>query len=291
MKKLSIIGLGLMGGSLGLAAKRCNIADEVCGYARREETRCQALEIKAVDTVTDSISDAIKDADIVIFCLPVFTICNLIKEYAHYFSPNCIVTDVGSTKADIMNTLTPLFKDSPATFVGSHPIAGSDETGLDAADINLYNDAMVIITPDKECNASTTENIKDFWQKIGSKTSVMSAEQHDQIMAATSHMPHIMAAILVDTVLNPENNTQTNIAKFCGNGFKDTTRVAGGSEEIWHDIIKSNKNAISRELDTFTSVLNKIQTLLKNDDFEQLKIFLADNMQRRIKLNQQKLEN
>ncbi len=270
-----------MGGSLGLAAKRCNIADEVCGYARREETRDQALLMKAVDTVTDSINDAIKDADIIVFCLPVFTIRDFINEFAAEFPPNSIVTDVGSTKADIMNAATPLFKDSPAEFIGSHPIAGSDETGLDAATIDLYQDAMVIITP-SDNDSNSTDRTVDFWQKIGAKTAVMDAEQHDQIMAATSHLPHIMAAILVDTVLNPRNvNTQNDITAFCGSGFRDTTRVAGGSEEIWRDIVKSNKAAITEKLDTFASVLNQFQTLLKNDDFDKLKTFLADNMERR----------
>ena len=270
-----------MGGSLGLAAKRANIADEVCGYARREETRSQAFTMKAVDTVTNSISDAIKDADIVIFCLPVFTIRDFIKEFAADFSPNCIITDVGSTKADIMHAVIPLFKDSQAEFIGSHPIAGSDETGLDAATIDLYQDSMVIITPENE-NSALTEQLIEFWQNIGSRTSVMNPEQHDQIMAATSHLPHIIAAILVDTVLNPNyKDTENDIKQFCGNGFRDTTRVAGGSEEIWHDIIKSNKTAIIKELATFTSILNNFQTLLKNDDFEQLRTFLADNMERR----------
>ena len=270
-----------MGGSLGLAAKRANIADEICGYARREETRTQAIAIGAVDTVTDSISDAIKDADIVIFCLPVFTIRDFIKEFVAYFSPNCIVTDVGSTKADIMNGVIPLFKGSQSEFIGSHPIAGSDETGLDAATIDLYQNSMVIITPENENNPAT-EQLMEFWQKIGARTSVMNAEQHDQIMAATSHLPHIIAAMLVETVLNPKHkDTKHEIKQFCGSGFRDTTRVAGGSEEIWHDIVKSNKSAIIKELDTFTSVLNKFQTLLENDDFEQLRTFLADNMERR----------
>lgn len=281
MKKLSIIGLGLMGGSLGLAAKRCNIADEVCGYARREETRSQALEMRAVDTATDSIPYAVKDADIVIFCLPVFTICNIIKESVDYFSQNCIITDVGSTKADIMNSVSPLFKDSQAEFIGSHPIAGSDETGLAAATIDLYKDAMVIMTPSDKKNAKT-QQLVDFWQQLGSRTAVMDAKQHDQLLAKTSHLPHIIAAILVDTVFNPDNNnTQNDIASFCGSGFLDTTRVAGGSADIWHDIIKSNKTAIIEELNTFTSVSSRFQTLLENGDFEQLRTFLANNMKRR----------
>ena len=267
-----------MGGSLGLAAKRCNIAEEVCGYARREETRSQALAMSAVDTVTDSVSDALKDADIVIFCLPVFTISDFIKEFAAEFPANCIVTDVGSTKCDIMDAVTPLLKNSQAEFIGSHPIAGSDKTGLDAATVDLYNNAMVIITATNE-SSSSTERLIDFWHQLGTKTSVMSAEQHDQIMAATSHLPHIIAAILVDTVLNP-NNTK-NITEFCGSGFRDTTRIAGGSEEIWHDIVKSNKVAITKQLDSFTTVLHQFQTLLENDDFEQLRTFLANNMERR----------
>jgi prephenate dehydrogenase len=288
MKKLSIIGLGLMGGSLGLAAKRCNIADEICGYARREETRTTAITLGAVDTATDSISDAVKDADIVIFCLPVFTICYVIKEYINDFPPNCIITDVGSTKSDIMNTVTPLFKNSSAEFIGSHPIAGSDETGLDAATIDLYQDAMVIITPNSE-NSTSTKQLINFWKQIGTKTAIMSADQHDKVMAATSHLPHIIASILVDTVLN--QSQQHNITEFCGSGFRDTTRIAGGSDEIWHDIVKSNKKAILEQLDTFESVLTQFKKLLQNNDFEQLKTFLTDNMERRIKLNQQGSNN
>ncbi len=285
MKKLSIIGLGLMGGSLGLAAKRCNIADEVCGYARREETRIQALEMKAVDSTTDSILESIKDANIVIFCLPVLTICDFIKKSANAFAPNCIVTDVGSTKSEIMNTVSPLFQDSNAEFIGSHPIAGSDETGLAAATIDLYQDAMVVITPPKK-TSNKTEELVNFWENLGSITSIMNAKQHDQIMAKTSHLPHIIAAILVDTVLNPNNNNHepNNTASFCGGGFLDTTRIAGGSAEIWYDIVKSNKTSIIEELNTFSSVINNFQTDLENDNFEKIRTFLADNMERRKKI-------
>ena len=274
-----------MGGSLGLAAKRHNIADEVCGYARREESRTRALEINAVDTVTETIPAAVENADIAVFCLPVFTISEQIKQYAGYFPSHCVITDVGSTKTDIVNTVTPLFKNTNNVFVGSHPIAGSDKTGIEAASADLYNNSVVIITP-QENNLPAAAKIINLWKSIGAATVIMTPEQHDKIIAATSHLPHIIAAILVDAVLNRKSD-DINIAEFCGTGFKDTTRIAAGSEEIWHDIIKSNKSSILTELNNFSNILDNFTQLLKNNDFEQIKELLAGNMKRRKNIDTQ----
>ena len=272
MHKLAIIGLGLMGGSLGLAARRRGLADEVCGYARREANRQEALAAGAVDTVCETPADAIRGAELIVVCLPVYAICDIVESCRDRFEPGCVVTDVGSTKAEIMATLTPLFDGIPATFIGSHPIAGSDAAGMTAARDDLYDDAMVVITPPGQPEANA-DRVVDFWQTLGAKTAVMPAERHDAVMAGTSHLPHLVAAMLVDTVCR-----HNDVGPYCGTGFRDTTRVAGGSEEIWHDIIKSNQTAVLAELDAFSDVVNRVRSLVRDSDFASLRTFLADTM-------------
>ena len=280
MRKLTIIGLGLMGGSLGLTARRRGLADEVCGYARREANREEALAAGAVDTVCDTPADAIRGADLVVVCLPVYAICELVESCRDRFEPGCVVTDVGSTKTDIMARLTPLFADTPAPFIGSHPIAGSDAAGMAAARADLYDEAMVVVTPPGEPDAAT-ERVVAFWQQLGAQTAVMTAAQHDAVMASTSHLPHLVAAMLVETVCRHED-----VTPYCGTGFRDTTRVAGGSEEIWHDIVKSNQAAVLAELDAFGDVIDHVRSLVRDGDFSALRAFLARTMTARRALDE-----
>lgn len=309
MKKLAIIGLGLMGGSLGLAVKQRRLAETVCGYARREENRRSALERGVVDSVFDSPEAAVRDADFVVFCVPVLAIARLASGCKAHFSSNCVVTDVGSTKANLVSELSLLFKDIPATFVGSHPIAGSERSGLDAARADLYEGSVVIVTATAEESVvsgqlsvakkedierrsldgelfsngqRTTDNgqhdavarVAEFWEGLGAEVVVMDPVEHDRIIARTSHLPHLIAAMLVSSV---HRDGGDQIKKFCGTGFRDTTRVAGGSEEIWHDIVRSNRSCVSRELDEFREVFDRVKAMIDKGDFDGLRRFLAES--------------
>lgn len=311
MKRIAIIGLGLMGGSLGLAVKRRGLADSVCGYARREENRRSAVKLGVVDSVFDRPEDAVRDAEMIVFCVPVLAIPELVRTCKPHLSESCVVTDVGSTKAELVSELTPLFEDIPASFVGSHPIAGSEKSGLEAARADLYEKAVVVVTAEREENLlpqkshamawqaqnlsrkagkhkkgaedeNAIERVTAFWEGLGARVVVMDPAEHDRIIARTSHLPHLIAAMLVSSV---HRGGGKEVSQFCGTGFRDTTRIAGGSEEIWYDIVKSNRFYVSRELHEFGKVLSRIKTMIDEGDFDGIRSFLAASREKRLMMN------
>lgn len=282
MKKVAIIGLGLMGGSLGLALRKSRAGVLVNGWARREETRLEALENKIVDEIFDRPGDAVRDTDLAVFCVPVLAIPQLIDQCKFSFPADCVVTDVGSTKAHIVREASRILDDVQAVFVGSHPIAGSEETGLEAARPGLYDGAVVVVTPADEQDTAATGIVREFWENLGSRVVMMRPEEHDGIIARTSHLPHLVTAMLVKSVFRDK---PTEVGGFCGTGFLDATRIAGSSENIWHDIVKSNTAAVRWELDEFSKVLDTVRKMLLADDFEGIRRFLAEAGSQRRSMN------
>jgi prephenate dehydrogenase len=278
-KSLAIIGLGLMGGSLGLAAKARGVVDRVTAHARREESRRDALELGAVDAVFDSAEDAVEGADLVVVCTPVLTMPDLVRHFCGRLSAGCVVTDVGSTKAFLARELGQILADSPARFVGSHPMAGSEKTGLDVARVDLYEGARVIVTPADGDDDAATRCISEFWEGIGAAVSVLSPDAHDAVIARTSHLPHLVAAALVSAI----DRGDQDLVPFCGPGFRDTTRVAEGSEAVWHDIVKTNLGSIRQEVDRFSQEIAVLKTLLDHEDMDGVRAFLANSREKRVK--------
>jgi prephenate dehydrogenase len=277
IETLAIVGLGLMGGSLGLAAKARGAARRVTAYARREESRREALTLGAADAVFDTPALAVADADLVVLCTPVLTMSDLVRGIRDQLAEGSVVTDVGSTKGHLVRELGKILVDSPSEFVGSHPMAGSEQTGLDAARQDLYEGARVIVTPAKDASADATERVQSFWEHVGADVSVMSPEAHDEVIARTSHLPHLVAAALVAAI----DRDGSDIAPFCGPGFRDTTRVAEGSEQVWHDIVKTNLGAIRSEVDAFELELARLKALLAQEDFDGIRGFLAECREKR----------
>ncbi len=271
MKKVGLIGLGLMGSSLGMALRKRGLA-QVLAYARREETRALALELGICDEVFDAPEDAVKDADIVVLCVPVLAMGALIDSCAQVLPDGCIVTDVGSTKQEVCAEMISKLADTGAVFIGSHPMAGSDQTGLESGREDLYEKAVVIVTPSEDSQESEVAALKEFWAGVGGVISVMPPAEHDKVIARTSHLPHVVASILVASVLGESEEA----GEFCGSGFRDTTRIAGGSEDIWHDIVKSNSAAVLDELNEFAGILDKVKRLVEDGDFESVREFLAE---------------
>ncbi len=269
MKNVAIIGLGLMGSSLGLALKRRGLA-RVLGYARREETRRLALEQSVCDEVFDDPAAAVRQADIAVLCVPVLAMGQLVDSCADDLPDGCILTDVGSTKKEVCEEMARLLDGRNAVFVGSHPMAGSEETGLEAGREDLYEGAVIILTPE-EGSPEAAETLKEFWSGVGGVVSVMTPADHDKVIARTSHLPHLIASILVASVLGESEEA----GEFCGTGFRDTSRIAGGSEDIWHDIVKSNSDAVLDELRAFEGILAKVRGLIEAGDFEAVREFLA----------------
>ncbi len=271
-ERVAILGLGLMGASLGLALKRAG-GVRVSGYARRAATCAEAVRLGVVDEATTDPGAAVRAAGLVVLCVPVLTIPELLGACVPHLTPGCLVTDVGSTKAALMADAAAHLRGRDALFIGSHPICGSDRTGLEAARDDLYDGAMVVVTPPPGAAAARVARVQRFWTQVGARVAVLTAEEHDRIMGCTSHLPHVVAAILVQTVCR---EGVAAARPFCGTGFRDTTRIAGGSEDIWHDIVKTNSCALSRELAAFDAVLQQVRGILARGDFEALREFLAE---------------
>jgi len=274
-----------MGASLALALKKRGFSGQIIGYARREETRTQALENGVVNAVFDHPSDAVRDADIVVICVPIWTIAQLAEKIVRTLKPGAVVTDVGSTKSALLKTMDPLFAGGEVHFVGSHPIAGSEKTGLDAGDPDLYDGRLTIVCPSENTPDAAEHAIAALWQAAGSEVVEMSPAQHDAMLASTSHLPHMVAAALARSVAGGDPSQK---ADFCGTGFKDTTRVASGSADMWVDIIDTNRAALETELDRFHAELKGLIDILRDGNEGDIRQWLeeaADARNQILKLN------
>jgi len=270
MKRVAIIGVGLMGGSLGLALKRRGLA-EVHIYARREETRRLAMSMGAADAVFDSPGAALRNSDMAVFCLPICSIPEVARDCVADFEPGCVVTDVGSTKAVIAESMREVFRDTKSIFVGSHPMAGSEKTGMESARADLYQGAITAITPLLETPETAIQSVVRLWNGVGAKVVTVDAGVHDTLVARTSHLPHLIAALLVSTSGREGSAAQK---AFCGPGFRDSTRIAAGSPEVWHDIVKTNHAAILAELKLYDTTLKDLIGLVEREDFEGVRLIL-----------------
>ncbi len=267
-QNIAILGLGLMGASLALALKKRGFPGRISGYARREETRRQALETGMLDAVFADPADAAREADIVVVCVPIWTIAKLAQQIVGALKPGAVVTDVGSTKSELLKTMAAVFKDSAAHFVGSHPIAGSEKTGIEAGDPELYQGRLTVV-----CPSEGAAQISRIWQAVGSEVVEMSPEAHDSMLASTSHLPHMVAAALARSVADGDPSKK---AAFCGTGFRDTTRVASGSADMWVDIIDTNRAALEVELDRFHQELRGLIRILRSGHGEDIRNWLEE---------------
>ncbi len=280
-RRVAIIGLGLMGGSLGLAIKRKKLSQIVVGYARRARMRRQALAAGVVDEAFARPELAVRDADFVIFCVPVGVIPGLVKLCASSLSDRAVVTDVGSIKAEIVAQAEPVVENAGAWFVGSHPIAGSERQGLKAASPRIYDNAVVILTPTPRTARRALRRIKTFWNGLGARVTVVDPQVHDRMLARTSHLPHLAAALLASTVGRDQPH---RLGRFCGPGFMDATRIAAGAPDLWQDIVAGNRKAVLQELQAFNAGLIQLMRWMKFNDLKAVKRFLGQSRTRRQKL-------
>jgi prephenate dehydrogenase len=271
VKRVAILGLGLMGGSLGLALRARGFAGRVAGYARRPDTRDQALACGAVDEVHEDPGAAVRDADLTVICVPILATADMARACAGGLKPGAVVTDVGSTKAALEPALDAALAGTHAVFIGSHPIAGSERQGMASARADLYEDATVVVTPRAGRDPSPESHAADaLWQAAGARVLHMPASVHDEMLARTSHLPHMIAAVLAATV--GRGPAVDEIGALCGTGFLDTTRIAAGSPTVWLDIIRTNRAALARELDECRA---RLDTLIRDvrehrdDDIEE----------------------
>jgi prephenate dehydrogenase len=251
---VAIVGPGLIGGSLGLAIKKKQLSNEVIGVSRRKKTLLFAKRIHAIDKGSLKLN-AIKEADLVILATPVSVIMSLAPRILKIIRPNAIVTDVGSTKEKIVLKLEEIFPN----YVGSHPLAGSEKRGILNAHPGIFKDSLCILTPTKNTNLQALIKIKRFWKELGTRVVVLSPSLHDKALSFVSHLAHIVAFSLIDTV-------PARFLKFASTGLKDTTRIAGSDSEIWQDIFLSNQKNILKTIDAFQANMSKIKSGLKRKD-------------------------
>ena len=265
-KTVAILGLGLMGASLAQALRKFAPAVQVKAYARREASIEAALEKKWIHEGFIDPQKAVENADVSVLCVPILTIPELVRSVISSIKPGAVVTDVGSTKALLAHQLEEWVLEAGAEFVGSHPIAGSEQQGLEASTSDLYQDAVVVICPSPQGETPGLHAVRALWKSVGATIQVMDAETHDQLLARTSHLPHIVASLLTEAV--GRKSELKDVGAFCGSGFRDTTRVAEGSATVWHDILKSNGEAIRIELAAFKQRVTELEEMLDRQEFD-----------------------
>jgi prephenate dehydrogenase len=278
-RKITIIGVGLLGGSIGLAARKRRVAKEIAGYARREKTIAECEKIGALDYATTDLLAAVSGADLVILCTPLAQMRALTEQFLPALKRGAIVTDVGSVKADVMREICGLVRKAGGHFVGSHPMAGGEKMGVLAARADLYGNAVCVVTPTKNSNAVAIRKVEQFWKSLGSRVVRMDAAKHDALVSRTSHLPHVAAAALASLVLDPKQPSSKS--DLCATGFRDTTRIASGSPEMWRDIVLANRKNVSQSVDAFVGELKKFQAALKKGDAKAVEKFFATAKERR----------
>ena len=278
-QKITIVGVGLLGGSIGLAVRRGKLAREVAGFVRRAASLKDCERAGAVDFATTDLLAAVSNSDLIILCTPLGQMRSLAQQFLPALKRGAIVTDVGSVKADVVRELESIIANAGAHFIGSHPMAGAEKTGVAAARNNLFENAVCVLTPTKKTNSAALKKLGQFWKSLGARVLKMDAAQHDLLVSRSSHLPHVVAATLAGLVLNPANpKTQSQL---CATGFRDTTRIASGSPEMWRDIALANRKKLSRSVDAFVSELKRFQAVLKKSDGQAVEQFFAIAKQRR----------
>jgi prephenate dehydrogenase len=262
--KIAIIGVGLIGGSLGLALKERGLIDEVVGVGRSEESLREALKRGAVDWVTTSYSEGVRGADIVVLATPVKTILEICPKISSNLKSGCIVTDVGSTKWDVVQTLSKIMPKG-VHFLGGHPITGSEKRGVKAARGDLFINTHCFLTPLDEHEVEAHRVIKLMWEAVGSKVLFIHPAKHDLVMAATSHLPHLIAAALIDLIMDYAKR-EKSVLQALGGSFRDMTRIASSDPVLWRDVFLTNKEMISQALGKFKEILICWEALIRKED-------------------------
>lgn len=283
LKQITVIGLGLLGGSITLAALRAFSGVKTVGYSHRSSTRRKARQLAVATEITDQITAAVSNAELVILATPICTFEKILGAIGDALPRGCIVTDVGSTK-----TLPHRWaaKQLPATvhYIGSHPIAGSERRGIEFARDDLFEQAICILTTTKKTHALSVQMLKRFWSKLGCSIKLMTPAEHDRIFANVSHLPHITAAALI-------NANKTEQLKFAGKGFTDTSRIASGPANIWADVLATNAKNCTSGIDKIIAELLKLKKAIKTGDKKQIEKLLNSARTKRAALIKYKLRS
>jgi prephenate dehydrogenase len=277
--KVTLVGVGLLGGSLGLALKRRKLAGRVEGYVRRDASIAECERLGVVDRATTDLLAAVQNADLVVFCTPIAQMPALAEACFPALKAGALVTDVGSVKGVVVAALEPLIAKAGAQFIGSHPMAGAEKTGPAAARADLFEKAVCVVTPGTKTPAKLVRLMEEFWSALGSRTLRLPPDQHDSLVARSSHLPHVLAAELANYVLSPAHPKEQ--PALCATGFRDTTRIASGSPEMWRDIALANHKHLARALGVVIEDLQEFQRALEAGDAKAMDEFFTTAKHRR----------
>ncbi|MFV0297908.1 MAG: prephenate/arogenate dehydrogenase family protein [Hyphomicrobiaceae bacterium] len=261
-EKVALIGIGLIGSSISHAARRANLARHLVGHARTRETRDTAVRLGLVEEAFDTADAAVRDADLVILCVPVGACATVTAEIRDHLKPGAILTDVGSVKGTIVRECGPLVPDN-VHFVPGHPIAGTEHSGPESGFAELYDNRWCILTPPAGTDPEAVDRLKAFWEGLGSNVEVMDADHHDMVLAITSHVPHLIAFNIVNTASHLERVTDSEVIKFSAGGFRDFTRIAASDPTMWRDIFLNNREAVLEMLARFSEDLTHLQRAIR----------------------------
>jgi len=263
-RRVAVIGLGLIGGSFASALRSRRLADVVVGYDQKTEDRVLGVELGVIDEAADSIRQAVQGSDLVVLAVPVRATRQVLEQIQPWLSDETLVSDVGSTKSSFVADVEAVFGRVFPNVIPGHPIAGSEKSGIRAADPDLFANHKVILTPDENTNPSGLHRLTALWEATGATVLSMSVAYHDEVLAATSHLPHLLAFSLVDTLAGEDENM--DIFRYAAGGFRDFTRIAASDPVMWHDIFLSNRDSVLRVMDHFTRDLERLRSAIAAGD-------------------------
>jgi cyclohexadieny/prephenate dehydrogenase len=269
MKKIAIIGLGLIGSSIAHAARRGKLAGEIAGHDASADVLERARVVGFCDTLHADIAGAVKDAELVILCAPVGAYKSIAQAIAPHLAPGAILSDVGSVKGAVIRDVGP-FVPAGVHFIPAHPIAGTEFSGPEAGFASLFDGRWTILTPAPGSDAAAVERLKTFWQGLGSQVDVMDASHHDLVLAITSHLPHLIAYNIVGTAHDLEQVTEGEVIKYSASGFRDFTRIAASDPTMWRDVFLNNRDAVLDVLGRFNEDLKVLQQAVSEGNGELL---------------------
>ena len=264
IKQLTIIGVGLIGGSVARALQEAGFVEQIVGCGQDKDHLQRAIDLDVIDKYETDIAKSVLGSDLVIVAVPVGAMQSVFSEIKSSLSSNAVITDVGSTKGSVIEAISAAYGEVPPNFVPGHPIAGTEKTGVDASFAGLFHHRRVVLTPQDNTDKAALELVTKMWQATGAVVSTMDVKHHDDVLAATSHLPHLLAFALVDTLAALDEKAE--IFQYAAGGFRDFTRIASSDPQMWHDICVNNRDAILKILKRFQTDLDQLGQAIENND-------------------------
>lgn len=282
LKRVALVGVGLIGGSLAMALRRADAGTSIVGVDRDPQAVERAAALGVIDTAADSVSEAAKGAQLVVVAVPVRAIGSVLHDVALSLDPGAVVTDVGSTKGEVVKVAREEMRALFPRFVPGHPIAGRESSGVDAATADLFKGARIVLTPVPETAGDALDLVRGCWESAGGRVATLSAEDHDRVFAAVSHLPHLLSFALVSEIASRRNAAE--LFSFAAGGFRDFTRIAASSPELWRDIALQNRQALLDELDRYGARLAVFRELIEKGEGPGLERLMTEARASRLSL-------